>query len=170
VVYAVTNGKIVLSDREELAREWRDETARVRIQGPEDVKDARQVVEEHARAAGMSEDRIHDLCVCASEATTNALKHAGGGELGISVGGGQFRIRVTDHGAGIDTWQLPRATLMRGYSTRSSMGLGFTLMHEMADRLLLSTDREGTTLILEMALQPESEVDRALALLKAVEF
>ena len=67
--------------------------------------------------------------------------------MSVSAGGGLFRVRVSDEGHGIDAMQLPHATLMRGYSTRSSMGLGFTLMHEMSDRLCLATDPEGTTLI-----------------------
>ncbi len=90
--------------------------------------------------------------------------------MSLNNSSGLFRVRVSDTGHGIDALQLPHATLMRGYSTRSSMGLGFTLMHEMSDRLCLATDSAGTTLILEMAVNPESEIDRTLAMLNGVEF
>lgn len=170
VLYAVTNAKFILCDRTEAARDRDTELACAVIEYPEDVKHCRQLVQEHARAAGMAEDRINDLCLCTSEATTNALKHAGGGEMSLTHSGGMLRVRVMDHGSGIDAMQLPHATLLRGYSTRASMGLGFTLMHEMSDRVCLATDSEGTILILEMAVHPEAEIDRALAALKADEF
>jgi GAF domain-containing protein/anti-sigma regulatory factor (Ser/Thr protein kinase) len=170
VLYCMTNGKLVLCDQEEIARDWTKDLAAVAITGTEDIKRCRDEVVEHARAGGMSEERVNDLCLCTSEAATNALKHACGGRMSLSERGGVLRVRVTDDGAGIDALQLPRATLMRGFSTRASMGLGFTLMHEMSDRLCLATDESGTTLIMEMAIHPESELDRALSMLKAEEF
>lgn len=169
VLFCMTNGKLLLCDQEEIDRDWTGELASLPIAATIDIKRCRDLVLASAQAAGMSEDRASDLCLCTSEAATNALKHAGGGRLSISYQGGALRVRVSDHGAGIDALQLPHATLMRGYSTRASMGLGFTLMHEMSDRLCLATDPSGTTLILEMAVNPESEFDRAMALLKSEE-
>jgi anti-sigma regulatory factor (Ser/Thr protein kinase) len=113
----------------------------------------------------MTDDRVEDLTLCASEAATNALKHAGGGRVSLDYEGETVRVRVADQGSGIDQLQLPRATLLKGYSTRASMGLGFTLMHELADRLYLNTGPHGTTVILEMALQRRSEAEKMLALL-----
>jgi GAF domain-containing protein/anti-sigma regulatory factor (Ser/Thr protein kinase) len=170
VLYCLTNRKLVLCDREEIAREWHDELTETPIQASADIKKCRDLTISHGRAAGMKEDRLEDLCLCVSEAATNALKHAGGGCMSLSCSGGVLRARVSDRGHGIDAMQLPHATLMRGFSTRGSMGLGFTLMHEMSDRLCLSTDDQGTTLVLEMALHPESEIDRTLSMLSAVEF
>ena len=49
---------------------------------------------------------------------------------------------------------------MRGYSTKPSLGYGFTIMLESLDALYLCTDQKGTTVILQMNLQEEeSEVD-----------
>jgi GAF domain-containing protein/anti-sigma regulatory factor (Ser/Thr protein kinase) len=169
VLFCMTNGKLLLCDREEIVRDWTDDLGSSTIAVTLDIKRCRDLVVEHALAAGMTEERVGDLCLCTSEAATNALKHAGGGRMSLSNRGGVFRVQVSDNGTGIDAIQLPHATLMRGYSTRASMGLGFTLMHEMSDRLCLATDAKGTTLILEMAVHPESELDRTLALLKAEE-
>jgi anti-sigma regulatory factor (Ser/Thr protein kinase) len=169
VLYCLTNRKLVLCDREEIARDWTPELTSTAIQRSEDIKKCRDLAFEYGQAAGMPDERLNDLCLCVSEATTNALKHAGGGWLSLSNVAGLFRVRVSDTGHGIDALQLPHATLMRGYSTRSSMGLGFTLMHEMSDRLCLATDSEGTTLILEMAVHPESQIDRTLAMLNGVD-
>src|SRR5262249_49359737 len=130
-----------------------------------DVKAVRDTIQRIARCAGMTDDRVEDLTLCASEAVTNALKHAGGGNVSLDHQAGTVRVPVADQGSGIDQLQLPRATLMKGYSTRASMGLGFTLMHELADRLYLNTGPHGTTVILEMALQRQSEAEKMLALL-----
>jgi GAF domain-containing protein/anti-sigma regulatory factor (Ser/Thr protein kinase) len=169
VLFCMTNGKIVLCDAEEVSQDWESELDRAEIRWAEDVKRCRELVQERASAAGMEGERVSDLCLCASEAATNALKHAGGGWMCLSERNGVFRVRVSDLGRGIDSVHLPHATLMRGYSTQRSMGLGFTLMHEMTDRLCLASDAGGTTLILEMAVHPETEIDQALARLTAVE-
>jgi GAF domain-containing protein/anti-sigma regulatory factor (Ser/Thr protein kinase) len=170
VLFCMTNGKLVLCDREEIDRDWKEELVSVEISGSEDIKHCRDQVVAQSRSLGLGEERLGDLCLCASEAATNALKHAGGGRMSLSVRSGVLRVRVSDEGSGIDALQLPHATLLRGFSTRASMGLGFTLMHEMTDRLCLATDSRGTTLILEMAIHPASEVDRLLAMIKAEEF
>jgi GAF domain-containing protein/anti-sigma regulatory factor (Ser/Thr protein kinase) len=165
VLYSMTNGKIVLCDTQEINEEWDADEGIVQIRSAEDVKRCRDRIQELASAAGMSDDRVGDLCLCASEAATNALKHGGGGWMAVSQQDGLFRVRVSDQGRGIDALQLPHATLLRGYSTQRSMGWGFTLIHEMSDRLCLSTGPEGTTLILEMVVNPQAEIDRALALM-----
>ncbi len=169
VLYCMTSGKIVLCDRDEIVRDWVSDSGLLAIDSPEDVKRCRDHVCETARAAGMDEDRLNDLCLCTSEATTNCLKHAGGGWLSVTERDGVFRVRITDHGDGIDALKLPHSTLLRGYSTHGSMGLGFTLMHEMSDRLCLATDANGTVLVLELAIHPESQLDQALSMLKVIE-
>ena len=58
---------------------------------------------------------------------------------------------------GIALDDLPGATLQAGWSTRRTMGLGFTLINETADRVYLHTGAEGTTLIIEMAAQPDAD-------------
>ncbi len=101
-------------------------------------------------AAGMSDEVKHDLVTAVSEAGMNAVVHAGGGTGQVSVGeGGTVQVRVEDHGAGIDTASLPRATLARGFSTKATLGHGLKLMLETADHLYLLTGPEGTTVVLE---------------------
>jgi anti-sigma regulatory factor (Ser/Thr protein kinase) len=102
----------------------------------------------------MSDARVTDLILCASEAATNALVHGDGGLARVQCLGAQVRVRVEDCGAGIHPDHLPRATLMKGWSTRASMGLGFTVMKEAADRIHLHTGPSGTTVIVEMGVTP----------------
>jgi phosphoglycerate-specific signal transduction histidine kinase len=58
-------------------------------------------------------------------------------------------VLVEDIGPGFPLKLLPNTTLMAGYSTKKSLGQGFTLMMKMIEQVLLSTvPYEGSTLIL----------------------
>jgi len=169
ILCAVTNGKLTLCDREELDQYWAGPCVCQPVQDESDVRRVRQAVSEAGLSVGLPDERVQDLCLCASEAATNALKHAGSGEASLTVTPSAIRVRVEDRGSGIDPFHLPRATLMKGYSTRASLGLGFTLMHELADHLYLTTNGDGTTLILEVVLQPVSELEQMLARLSVAD-
>jgi len=165
VVYAVTCGKIVLCEVDDLERYWGEPVGQLSINHEEDVRGVRELVHEVARQAGLDEQRTYDLGLCASEAATNALKHGEGGRAAVARCDDRVRVRVEDHGAGIDPIALPRATLMKGFSTRASMGLGFTIMHELADRIYLYTGESGTTIILEMSATAPARAEMPFALL-----
>lgn len=156
VLHAVTGGKMVLCEPEEIAKEWPLGPAEIPIRKELDVRQVRESVRMVAVEAGMSEDRAADLGLCASEAATNALLHGSGGQATVECRGELVRIRIEDRGGGIHPDDLPRATLLKGWSKRASMGLGFTVIKETADRVFLSTGAEGTTIIIEMAVAPDS--------------
>ncbi len=166
VVFAITNGKLVLCDRQEIDELWSGAEARVEIRGEADVRRVREQIKMVAETGGMDEQRLYDLGLCASEAATNALKHGEGGWAEVACQEGRVRVRIQDDGGGIEPLTLPRATLMKGFSTRQSMGLGFTIMHELADKIYLSTSADGTALILEMAMKPAAIPELPVALLK----
>lgn len=54
-----------------------------------------------------------------------------------------------DKGPGMESLILPRATLRRGFSTKPSLGLGYSVILDVADHILLKTDTHGTVVILE---------------------
>ncbi|MCC2669771.1 MAG: ATP-binding region ATPase domain protein [Armatimonadetes bacterium] len=157
VLFAVTNGKICLCDREQIDTEWPVEQGTLPINREYHVREVREEVRHVARNAGMDEDRAADLGLCASEAATNALLHGCGGSASVEGRDGVVRIRVSDHGRGISPDDLPRATLLKGWSSRASMGLGFTVINETADRLFLYTGPDGTTVIIEMAVEMKTD-------------
>lgn len=154
MLLAVTNGKVSLYDRSQMEREWPLLEDACPVQRVEDVPPWRDRVRAAGEAAGMSLERARDLELCAAEAATNALKHGAGGRATVAARGESVRVRVADSGGGIDPQSLPRATLMPGASTKASAGLGYTLMMEFADRVYLSTGKEGTDLIIEMCVEP----------------
>jgi len=56
---------------------------------------------------------------------------------------------VSDPGHGIDFSILPKAALMAGFSTKQSIGMSFSIMLDLSDRVLLSTQPGGTISVLE---------------------
>ena len=158
VLFAVTGGKMRLCDAETLAAEWPASNRDLPIVEEQDVRGVREAVRNASMAAGMNADRAADLGLCASEAATNALLHGRGGWAAVGSQEGRLRVRIEDQGSGITPEHLPRATLLKGWSSRDSMGLGFTVIKETADRILLSTGGEGTTIIIEMSVEPLLEL------------
>lgn len=93
------------------------------------------------------------------EALANAVKHAGGGMYQLYRSGDRAQLRVSDHGPGINFAELPKATLLPGYSTAGSLGIGFDVMLMRCDNVLLSTQPGSTTLVLEIPAGGASEHD-----------
>lgn len=149
VISAVTGGKLTLLAPEELeGRLCPAVVARLPVERPADVREARHTFAAMVGELDISPERLMGLEVSLSEAATNALKHAGGGEITIRRNGDSLQAVVTDEGPGIDFSLLPKAALVTGFSTQVSLGLGFTFMLEYCDRVLLSTGSEGTSVVL----------------------
>lgn len=118
-----------------------------------------------ARRAGLTAEQGMDLLVLFGEAASNAIKHGVDGRCQVSVGPDRVRLRVSDRGPGIQPDRLPATLFESGYSTKVSLGMGYTLMLQMADALWLATGPEGTTLQVELVAQrvlPEEKVLEAL--------
>jgi len=62
-----------------------------------------------------------------------------------------LQVLIRDDGPGIDFRTLPKATLVRGFSTASSLGMGFTIMLQSCERVLLATRPGRTSIVLEFA-------------------
>jgi DNA-binding response OmpR family regulator len=166
-IYAITGGKLEMRfERGDMERvlEGAEALSDDLIRTPSDVARIRNRIHDLCMARGLSEDRTFDICVCTSEAVTNALKHGKEGKMRIAERPGLFLLWVEDSGPGIEFSRLPSSTLMKGYSTKHSLGYGFTLMLEMTDRIHLSTGPGGTALILEMGLTESSPNQEPLAL------
>jgi PAS domain S-box-containing protein len=108
---------------------------------------------EAAEAAGLDKDRANGLLTAVGEATMNAVSHARDGMayVGADPETGRVQVRVEDKGQGIDMSRLPQATLEHGYSTAGTLGHGFKMMLQTADRLWLLTGPTGTTVVLEQS-------------------
>ncbi|MDH7568258.1 MAG: PAS domain S-box protein, partial [Armatimonadota bacterium] len=152
VVLAVTNGKLHLVDPSDIPAEG-DVLAEMCLDGAVSARALRARLRELAGHAGLSDEATHDLLLAASEAATNAVKHAHGGSCVIRRTADRLIVRVSDHGGGIRAEDLPGAVLSPGFSTEVSLGMGYTLMLHLTDTVWLSTGPEGTVVQIEKLLQ-----------------
>ena len=152
VIAAVTGDRLLLlTEREVEQRLGRTAQTRMRIASPIQLAEARARTRATLETEFPAFGEPDALLLACAEALTNALKHAGGGELEVRRVGNRVQCVVRDQGPGIDFASLPKATLVHGYSTMaSSLGAGFTIMLEVCDSVLMSTGPHGTTIVLQM--------------------
>lgn len=152
VLDAVTGGKLILLTDEELAGQLGVPlTEAERIDAPRDLSQARAVIAATAADRFPEWAPATDVRTPTGEALVNALRHAGGGSYQLFARGETLQVLVRDDGPGIDFRMLPRATLQRGFSTAASLGMGFTIMLQVCERVLLSTRPGRTSVLLEFA-------------------
>ena len=164
---AVTRGKLILSEYDELEAHWTDcgqPLDAVALEGPADVPLARHCVEACMEAQGFPADTVFNMVTCVSEAATNVVKYGPPGRLEVRADAAAIRLRLDDVGPGIAFANLPRAVLMPGFSTAPSLGLGYSILLELCDRVHLATGDKGTRLILEAARQSADPLDAFVGL------
>lgn len=158
-IFSMTDGKLNLLSRDDIRALLPPRTSEVEIRSASDLSRLRAAVREAARAVGAPDDRIYELQSAVGEAAANAVKHANGGAARIGIKNDVVQVSVCDRGPGIDTLVLPRATLMRRFSTVTSMGLGYSVILASVDRVYLATEKGGTCVLMEKhALPHEPEV------------
>jgi len=106
-----------------------------------------------AQQAGLTQEQALDLVVVFGEAASNAIKHGREGRCQVLATGDGVQVRVSDKGPGIRAEELPATLFESGYSTKVSLGMGYTLMLQLADTIWLATGADGTVLQVEMAVQ-----------------
>jgi len=106
--------------------------------------------------ASMEESRVHEFLGCAVEAATNAIKHAQGGTARLCRLEDSLMFVMSDNGPGIGALALPDVALTKGYSTVGTLGMGYKIMIDFADKVYLATGPEGTKVAIEMKLRADS--------------
>ncbi|KKM11321.1 hypothetical protein SY88_08705 [Clostridiales bacterium PH28_bin88] len=153
VISAMTGGRLQLvtdlqckelQDQGELIGQGRAEAA-------EDIGVGREILRNLTLPLPKKQHRAAVLCL--SEALTNAVKHAQKGRWCARWTGKSLRMVITDEGPGMKLSSLPKATLMKHYSTGNSLGCGFTLMLYYADTLYLYSNPSGTTVIMDFSVE-----------------
>jgi ligand-binding sensor protein/anti-sigma regulatory factor (Ser/Thr protein kinase) len=162
VLDAVTGGKLILLTDEQLADELGTPVGHQLVFGaPAELAAARRRLVRAAETCFPGRIRHTDLLSTAGEALDNALKHAGGGAYQAFARDECLQIAISDDGPGIDFRTLPRATLVPGFSTTASLGMGFTIMLQLCERVLLATRPGHTVVVLEFAPAREPALDPA---------
>lgn len=162
-ILAATGGKLVIAEPDEIERIAGPPIRAWDIAKPDDLGQIRSEIRRLAAEQGMADSNIQALVGCAGEAMTNAHKHAGCGRVSLHKLPDSLMVAVSDTGPGIEALLLPDLALTRGYSTAASLGMGYKVMIELADRLYLATGPDGTTVAIEKELrEKKSTRDAAL--------
>jgi anti-sigma regulatory factor (Ser/Thr protein kinase) len=159
VIFAATQEKFLLITEEEV-NQYKEGIVLCegRIKERSDIPACRNLAKERLESEGFSHSTIMSWLLVLSEAITNAIKHAEEGKMTIIKDEQNHEIRfiIEDKGPGFDLDDLPKKTLLAGYSTKKSLGQGFTLMMKMAKRVLLFTSSKGSTIILNFDISKEN--------------
>lgn len=155
ILLALTQNKLhLILDPSELGSiNAGDRVRELELNLPTDVVVARKMVENWLDEIGVDKSRRFNMVVCVSEAATNVIKHAGIGKVILHQTEDKVQVWVQDRGMGIDFSELPKTTLLKGYSTKVSLGMGYTIMLELMDKIYLLTTPYGTLVIMEMNKQ-----------------
>lgn len=150
VFSAVTDEKLLILTAEEIGTALGERVGAIfSLPGFVDLAASRAFLRETLGEICSSREVVDEMILAAGEATANGVKHGNGCELSVYRLGEIVQIMIADRGPGIDFGDLPKATLLSGFSTKTSLGVGFSVILEVADRVLLSTGAEGTTIVLE---------------------
>ncbi|WP_110929601.1 ATP-binding protein [Bacillus massiliglaciei] len=154
VLHASTQRKFLLiKDEEVQSFKGGEVLCHEPVAAKEDIPKVRNIAKEVLINEGLSPSKVSSYVLLISEGITNILKHANYGSLCIVKKESSINIIIEDNGKGFPLKSLPYTTLMAGYSTKKSLGQGFTLMLKIASRVLLRTSSNGSTLILEFTYE-----------------
>jgi len=153
-IKSVTQGKLDLVPIEEV-KEYLDPAGLIlNVDSPADCAIARSRIMEFCSSRGVNDHRYELFELAIGEAITNAIKHADGCRVYAGVSGETIWVAISDTGQGISHSLLPSATLRRGFSSKISMGMGFTIIMDATDNIMLCTGLKGTTVVLSVNLKP----------------
>ena len=145
IVSAVTGGKFHLVDLGEVpAFDHLEVTCELSSQPGH--RQMRSELRRLGAALGLNAEAIEDLVLAAGEAATNTVKHALGGVCQIGLISAELAVRICDQGPGIGRGELPQSLFRPGYSSKVSLGLGYTVILEVVDEIWLATAPSGTIL------------------------
>lgn len=158
-ILSATDGKLDILDREDIGNYIVTALFSERIQRASELSIARMRITDFCTVHHLDGKDLDSFILGVGEAIDNALKHAGSGLVYAGADQGHVWVGVSDEGPGIGSLILPKAVLRRGFSTKPSLGLGYSIMLEVADHILLETGRSGTVVVLIKSLKEEGQAD-----------
>ncbi|TFD95774.1 ATP-binding protein [Jeotgalibacillus sp. R-1-5s-1] len=164
VIYAATQEKLLLIRKEEIEFYKTGEVLlEYMIRKRSDIADVRNMARQCFEDRGYSKSVMMSCLLALSEALTNVFKHAKHGSMKLVEDDHlSLHFIIEDQGPGIALENLPKATLLNGFSTGKSLGQGFNVMLKVASKLRLYTDNQGTSLIIsfDQPMDKEKDSDR----------
>jgi anti-sigma regulatory factor (Ser/Thr protein kinase) len=118
------------------------------IKQKDDVRLVRQTVDQFFSGVFTTWSEVRGgILTALSEAVTNVVKHTPGGRLLVYLDPAGPRFHVEDYGSGMDLAKLP-AMFVSGYSEKSTLGAGFTIMMRYVEQIEICTSEAGVSLVL----------------------
>lgn len=149
VMYAATQRKFLLISDDEIDVNMQGTILlEQEVKERTDITVCREKTKGIFQQLGLEPATIMSWQLVISEAVTNILKHAEHGRMLVAECEEEIRVIIKDKGPGFSLNDLPNTVLIAGYSTKKSLGQGFTLMMKMTDQVLLNTTPNGSTIIL----------------------
>ena len=142
-IRSATQGRLNLASYEELNKFKVSAAWSADLCSPKSITEVRHRVGDFAGDQGFGGDRLALFITGVGEAMANAVKHAGEGTVHVGVEPDCVWVMISDKGPGIGALTLPKAALRRGFSSKVSMGMGYSIMLEVSDNIWLSTGSEG---------------------------
>ena len=161
VIYAITQGRLNLISEQEMLKIYEaGELYQVfNLDSPEVIGKVRKSITECIiQTLNVPKINKNHIVLCVSEAATNAVKHAWGGMLQFRILNDRFRVIVNDQGPGMNYDTLPKMIFYDGFSTKVSLGYGFSLIYKFTDQIFLRTSNQGTFLALDFNYQSFEEL------------
>jgi anti-sigma regulatory factor (Ser/Thr protein kinase)/PAS domain-containing protein len=157
-ILSVTGGKFDICDKVTVDRFKSEAIMNTTFLSIADIHHGRQDIVEFCSARGLNGERLRAFIIGVGEAANNALKHGKEGTVYAGVTDNSVWIGVSDKGNGIESIILPQAVLMRGFSTKPSLGLGYSIMLDVCDQIYLYTSSNGTTIILLKEINEHKQI------------
>ncbi|WP_157796456.1 ATP-binding protein [Bacillus sp. FJAT-45037] len=151
VIYAATQGKLLLCSAEEVqVPQGHEQIFSGEIKKRSDIPNHRNEVKNLLEQRMVQSSKMMNILLVLSEAMTNVIKHAERGNVAVFLNeeSKKMYVIVEDSGPGFPLESLPKKTLLAGYSTKKSLGQGFSLMMRMTKEVLLHTSPTGSTIVL----------------------
>jgi anti-sigma regulatory factor (Ser/Thr protein kinase) len=116
---------------------------RMHVSQQADVLIASSAADELAASLGFTEQERAEVILVVRELATNIVKHAGEGEVALSVRSGEMVVEAADRGPGIADVD---EAVTDGFSTAGSLGYGLGTVNRLMDDMVITSQRgHGTT-------------------------
>ncbi|HEU4962601.1 MAG TPA: HD domain-containing phosphohydrolase, partial [Bacilli bacterium] len=157
VIKTVTQEKVLVCLQErEISEQLGGFVGSIQVQKATDVAATRKFVSK-CMAPYVSGSDLIRIQLAVSEGATNLLKHAQDGVVSVFQQVGSVQVLFADQGSGIPLHELPKTVLVSGYSSKLSLGKGFSIMTKSAERMVIHTCSKGTQILLEFGTGETAE-------------
>ncbi|MDQ7826297.1 MAG: ATP-binding protein [Candidatus Eremiobacteraeota bacterium] len=117
-----------------------------------DMKKMKALLSHLSKDLRIGSEKWNSIIVATSEALSNVIKYAGKGSVALWKNNSTLSVRIDDEGPGVRLKDILRSVFIKCHSRQRIHKLGYPLMMELADELIIYTGTEGTSLVLHFSL------------------